>query len=623
MNPPPEPLRPVASIAAGAALLVLLAGSADVARGLIDPKFTPVHVVAASTLILTGNLEPGETGEPWQLKRVEVLKGDKAQAPGGAAFSLANADADQREPLRSILAEKGDKPALLFRSRRNDEKGLAYLHVADQWLEVQPTGQDRWNILRIARQMSGAYAGGSDMLVRMTRYILADRAATVPVSARIGWMQEKARLGKVDGPVAGMQALQLGGQTAYLFVASTSGDRLYQARRNDEVFEEVTAQARLDTRSRRFAWMDLDRDGQLELISWNGKAIMVRKAADNATFKPFGQDLEFGKEVLGLAACSLPDGSPAALVSTAGLPILLSRDDRKWRTQDLPGGDSIALAGRARMACIAADLDNDGYWDVLQPRENGGVLWRGGPTGLARPVRCDVTNPDTGAHFALGDFDQDGYLDLFIGGENKFELWENDRKANFRPVARSAGSLGYKARAGLSGCCAADLNHDGRPDLCLLYPNAELAYHFSRGFRCFGEEGDVTLAGLPSPGPAASGQLACAVADFNGDGSQDLAVALADGEVYCFYNGAYSRPMMSVGLKKATGPITVSVWQGEPAWCMGTATVHGPQPKACFALRGNGPANIRWRSPGRPEQTRKVDVPEPPPDGGVEVILEP
>ncbi len=627
MNPPLGVRGRVAFIAAGAAAIALLIWPADVARGLIDPKFTPVHLVSASTLIATGNLESGDCADLWRLRRVEVLKGDKAQAPDGIAFSLAGAAAQEREPLGTLLAEKGDKPAILFRSRRNDEKGLAYLHVADQWLEVQAAGEGRWNILRTAPQMTGAYAGSSDMLVRMTRYILTDPAATVPVSARIGWMQERARLGKVDGTIAGMQALVLrGGGGTCLFVASGGGDRLFQAKQSDEVFEDLTSRAMLNTRSRRFIWMDLDGDGQAELVSWDGKAITVRHAADGATLKPLGEDLELGGEVLGLAACSLPDGSPAVLASNAGLPMLLRRSaDGKWRKQDLPGGETIASAGRARMACIVADLDNDGWWDVLQPREAGGILWRGGRTGLAAPVRCDVTNADEGAHFALGDFDQDGFLDIFIGGAQKIELWENDRKGNFRPVARASGSLAYKIRAGISGCTAADLNHDGRPDLCLLYPDAEIAYHFNRGFRCFGEEGDVVLAG---PGPAlltggAAGQLACAVADYNGDGSLDLAVALADGEVSCFYNDAYSRPLVSVGLKKTIGPLTVSVWRGRPAWCMGAMAISGPQPKAFFGLRGSGPATIRWNPPGRPQETRQVEVPESPPEGGIEVLLEP
>jgi hypothetical protein len=81
--------------------------------------------------------------------------------------------------------------------------------------------------------------------------------------------------------------------------------------------------------------------------------------------------------------------------------------------------------------------------------------------------------------------------------------------------------------------------------------------------------------------------------------------------------------VVSVGLKKRGGPVTVSVWRGEPAWCMRTAAVCGPQPRACFGLRGSGPAVIRWKPPGMPEQTCKVAIPERMPDDGLESLLGP
>jgi len=52
---------------------------------------------------------------------------------------------------------------------------------------------------------------------------------------------------------------------------------------------------------------------------------------------------------------------------------------------------------------------------------------------------------------------------------------------------------------------------------------------------------DLRLGDVP-------GQVACAVADFNGDGSLDLAVALTDGRVRCFYNDSFNKPLLRVGL---------------------------------------------------------------------------
>jgi hypothetical protein len=599
---------------------VISASSATTTWGLIDPRFTPVQVVHGAARIVTGNLSAG-SAEDWRIEPVEVLKGEPAQAKAPVVLDLAGADPDQREDLRNLLTGRKDCPAILF-AAESAEDSRAWAHVADQWLEVVPgRSASRWAVRRQQPKMSAVFAGGTDMLIRMTRYILVDPGASVPIEARVGWLQARPCLGRFKG-VSGLQALCFEDGAAYLFIASADGDRLFRARPNDEAFDDVTATTGLDTRSRRCAWLDLDGDGRADLASWDGRALTARRVSDRTAFERLGADLPLAEDVLALVPCTLPDGTPALVASTADMPVVLSRDrGGQWRRQGLPGGAAVSAAGQALMACVVADLDNDGYWDVLQPRSRGGVLWKGGPEGLDGPVASAVTNADAGAHSALGDFDQDGLLDLFIGGAKSIGLWENHGRGEFRQVTRAAGSLAYRGEPGLSACCATDLNHDGRTDLCLLYPKGEMAYHFNRGFRCFGEEGRVTLdpgdtqspaAGIPQsgtrPAPGRSGSVppgsACAVADFNQDGSLDLAVALADGEVRCFYNAAYARPMVSLGLKNTGGPITASVWQGEPAQCLGAASLTGPQPTAVLPLREDAPAVVRWRASGRQAQTR-------------------
>ena len=69
----------------------------------------------------------------------------------------------------------------------------------------------------------------------------------------------------------------------------------------------------------------------------------------------------------------------------------------------------------------------------------------------------------------------------------------NAGAGRFRPVLRYAGSVGHKLHPGAADCLATDLNHDGRPDLALLYAKGRFLYHFNRGYRCMGEEGELTL----------------------------------------------------------------------------------------------------------------------------------
>ena len=587
--------------------MVLLAATA---LGLINPKFTPIHLAKESEIILAGVLTTTGRADEWTFAIDQTLKG---RAEARATLVLAAGKQEEVEGIRQLLPRDGEAVAVLFASGR--KKGeQAYLHVAGTWLSLKAAGLARWDVESLARRMSGVYAGGTDMLVRMTRYILTDPRAAVPVSAGTAWMSEVVRLGTLDGEIGGMTALEWGAdKRTYLFVASSKGDRLFRARPDDEAFDDATAETRLDTRSRQFAWLDLRGRGRPCLLSWDGKAVQARELEEDGTFRPLGGPARtFDDACLGLAACSVPgSGGPALLVSTSAMPLLLGRGDAgEWTTTALPGGPVVRQAGDFPSACIVADLDNDGFWDVLQPRRRGGVLWRGRAEGLAEPVRSDVGAPDGPCRFALGDFNQDGYLDIFLCSPTTTALWENDGAGGFRDVVRWAGSLAYKASAGYADCRAADLNHDGRLDLCLLHPKDSFTYHFNRGFRCLGEEGELRLHDPAKTGESSLGQQAGAVADFNGDGSLDLAVALADGQVCCYYNDSFNKPLLRVRLAKGVaGPVTVSLWpDGDHPVCMSALSVGETPAKVHFGVGQPGRYTVRWRLPGGPPCRRQVTV---------------
>jgi len=210
---------------------------------------------------------------------------------------------------------------------------------------------------------------------------------------------------------------------------------------------------------------------------------------------------------------------------------------------------------------------------------------------------------------AIGDFDATGRLDVFLGGAEKNTLWANSGKGTFREVLSHGGSLSYKCPPGASDGKAMDLNHDGWPDLCLVYSSADLLYHFNRGFRSFGEEGEVRLGGLAAaPGQPRTGQKALAVADFNQDDSQDLAVACTDGTVYCYFNDLSDMPGVRLRLGKGlAGPVTVTCHMGPKGSAVVTAaSVVGPSPAAFLGARRPGKVTIAYRLPGKGQQTRSV-----------------
>ena len=591
------------------------------AFGFIDPKFTPVDLVKQSDVIFVATYEMTKGADMWRPVRTGALKGPKPEPFHLNVGSCKEADlANARD---AVLSGQG-QPAVVFAAKTPDAmKG--YLHISGRWLAVRRNEAGTWDVESLAMRLSGTWAGGTDMLIEATRHLLAEPDADVPVSVGVAWMQDRSDLGKVPGNIGRMEAVRpTADGPVHLFVASDAGDRLYRTKPNDEAFEDVTRATRLATRSRRFAWTDLDGDGRVDLVSWDGKAISLWRISAAGTFERGDGGKGFAlADCLGLAPCAMhTDGTPALLVTTTEFPLLLRRVAGNWVKTELPR-PMLADWGGTSCPCIVADFDGDGWWDVLQPAWWQTFLWKGSAKGLADPVVASVKVQGKTCRFTLGDFNQDGALDVFLSDEKVSALWENDGTGNFRDVTASGGSLSYRLPAGASDCLATDLNHDGRPDLCVLYRNADFAYHFNRGFRCFGEEGELRLFEPEGNVPARAGQTACAVADFNSDGSLDLAVVFADGTVCVYYNQAFNRPFLRVRLADGTpAPVTAGVWSsGKTPVSLGALPVYAPPAHTVFTLPGPGTFTLRWKPPGKPEHSTTVTVPDEIPETGFDVIL--
>jgi hypothetical protein len=128
---------------------------------------------------------------------------------------------------------------------------------------------------------------------------------------------------------------------------------------------------------------------------------------------------------------------------------------------------------------------------------------------------------------------------------------------------------------------------------------------FSRGFRCFGYA--ITLD--PIVPNAEKGQQAGLVADLDGDGVQDCALVLLDGELSVAFGAFEQETRFSVVAElplggPCVGPVTVTGWQDKR--CLGAWNVAAGSSKAFFGLTAAGPCLMRWSLPGGEPQRKEV-----------------
>jgi hypothetical protein len=184
---------------------------------------------------------------------------------------------------------------------------------------------------------------------------------------------------------------------------------------------------------------------------------------------------------------------------------------------DLAGGGGLGLRrfayGSDAAQAEAADLDRDGYTDLVLRRSQGlEVLPGRGDGSFAAAIAVPLAEQAT--WMAIADFDGDGVLDAVVtfSDSEELALLLGDGGGSFR--AGPVTSTGFEPRYGAS----ADLDGDGDGDLALAAGDVEgeLGVFINDGSGRF-DAGERRPVGR-SPGPLSA-------ADFDGDGDLDLAAA--------------------------------------------------------------------------------------------------
>ncbi|MBM4043440.1 MAG: VCBS repeat-containing protein, partial [Planctomycetes bacterium] len=499
------------------------------------------------------------------------------------------------------------------------------------------------------------WAGGTDMLQRAVQYVLTDPAPSVPVKSMANWTEPK-KIAKLEGKVHGAIPVDiLGDGRLALHVLGESGDRVLRWDRVKKALADATAGLKLGAKSHAAAWGDFNGDDRLDLASFDGKLLTLWLQAQDGTFSAKGNGIELKDGCLALTAIGLDDKRRVGLVvSTASYPLLVAPEG--GGVDMLKTGFLVPpVAGRfigsnlgAARPCLIADFDGDNLPDVLQPFAKGAVFYKGKGLGAfeggTRLEGLGTGEGEAGAF--VGDFDADGLLDVFIAAEERCLLWHNrsassdpiteDRKPKsdsrtrtttrtstieFEETLPISGEIAYISKPSGIGGMAGDPNGDGRQDVLIVYSNRAPHVFFNRGFRSFGHAHELDLDENRLLDAANEGQQAGCLADLDGDGGQDMALVLKNGELWvCFRDSGGVPPLALRAALPAggyAGPLTVTGWADKR--CLGAWNVSPGAADAFFGVFEPGPLKLRWQSPGKEAQEKQLIVEDKP----VRFILKP
>src|SRR5450631_415092 len=184
------------------------------------------------------------------------------------------------------------------------------------------------------------------------------------------------------------------------------------------------------------------------------------------------------------------------------------------------GPPQLYNVGTNTWSIVAGDLNADGKADVAVVNDQGvSVFFNNGSGTLLAPVSFATgTGP---AWIALGDLNGDGKADLAVanrGSSNGSELVGGDVAVLLNMGGGTFVAANYPAGASPVGVAMADLNGDGK---------ADLAVASGTGVSVLLNNGNGTF-GAPASYGSGTNPFSVAAGDLNGDGKIDLAVGGAD-----------------------------------------------------------------------------------------------
>jgi Ca2+-binding RTX toxin-like protein len=271
---------------------------------------------------------------------------------------------------------------------------------------------------------------------------------------------------------------------------------------------------------------DFNRDGKLDLVFTNNSnnTVEVLRGNGDGTFQSNPLILPVGAGPTSVAVGDFQHDGKLELAVTNGnsntVSVLLGNGDGTFQA-----ARNIAV-GTVPTSVVAVDLGN-GQVDLVVANlssNNVSVLLGNGDGTFRSGQTIAVANA---SNAMVGDFNGDGKPDVMIE-----ELPPGDAIATSEVVlfGNGDGTLHPGATqllgSSLFGLAVADFSGDGKQDIAVLNPLGPLGGNL---LEVFSGNGDGTFATPPDNFPTGGDPFGVAAGDFNGDGRPDLAVANAIG----------------------------------------------------------------------------------------------